>query len=87
MTTTPPISELEEVVVETEIKCCSGTFTKKSLDYNVKISFLSILMLFSMTGIVYIELFGDKCSNLTPILTGILTGIMGMFIPTPKRKT
>jgi len=44
-------------------------------------------MLFSMTGIVYIELFGDKCSNLTPILTGILTGIMGMFIPTPKRKT
>ena len=77
----------EEDTQKQEIKCCYDTCSKGSLDYNVKIIFLSFITLFSMTGLVYMELYGDKCSNLLPVLTSLLTGVLGILVPKPKRKS
>jgi len=78
-------SKRRDSISQHKIMCCSKTQTRESLDYNIKISFLSIILLFSMTGIVYNELWGDKCSSMTPILAGLITGIIGLFIPPPKK--
>jgi len=82
------LPELQESqsISQHQMMCCSKTLTRESLDYNVKITFMSILMVFSMTGIIYNEYFGDKCSSLTPVLTGILTAIVGIFLPTPQKR-
>jgi len=78
-------SERRDSISQHKIMCCSKTQTRESLDYNVKIAFMTIIMLFSMSGIIYNELWGNPCSPTTPILTGILTGIIGLFIPTPRK--
>lgn len=91
---TPELKPLDEVNFHSDEKrdsdskkvmCCSSTLTKRSADYIVKITFLSISMLVSLVGLAYIEIYGDKCSSMTPVLSGILTGSLAVLVPAPKR--
>ena len=87
---TPTLKEIviEEVKLEPEqakVMCCSSTITKRSADYVVKITFLSISVLLSIVGLTYIELFGNPCSPMIPVLSGLLSGSLAILVPTPKR--
>lgn len=61
-------------------RCCCGEFTNEHVKYMVQIGFGGAVMLFSMVQIIRNE--GD-----TTVYYSMLSGTMGLFLPSPAPRT
>lgn len=60
-------------------KCCCGTFSDEQVKYLVQIGFGASLLLFSMVQII------RKDGDVT-VYYSMLSGIIGLFLPSPGMK-